>query len=1036
MKKILTYILLLALTVQLTNFNVKAEEISNYAYSQNDNYSTTSFSGEIKLSDSISGTLLTTNTGLAIINNQRTISNINTAFPVIDYLVVEDLDNDGVKDILTIQKAPNGKEQVVMVSSKTSNVLYQHLFQHKDGEQNLVNSRISDMSYNQDQLVIVYDYTIVGLDLKTGKQIFEYQENNNIWKIAFIDNQIVYTMQDGIVGSIDQQGKKLWRKQIVSCTEVYHSSANQTNLVKLNAWDIITLNEMIYVMGEDNTLTTLDMSGNIVNQPITLNTFNPDALKKQLGNNQGYDLNYQPVIKPTGILNRGFMSQKFEDNNENYLLISSFLGDQQTQGQGENLVNEIKPSLALYDLKNHTVKQVITLDQYNLSSSNALMSYYDNQEVIIIPTRSDDGQLKISIYQLESGELFKEIALNIPAIQKQNEKIQLSPIEGGYLLQSLNNISLKISEDFKSITYLNQYTIQKEIADLNDYLLTQGVVNGMSTKIQKIETISKNILYTTSLPENLISNSKGFESIVYNKLTNQIATLVNEINTQGEVKATHIILIDANDGKILKNQTIKVGQTIENNQNVNVYLMANKISFLPDLNRDGSLELLVDETILDGKSLEIKSYFNQTIVDNGLNLNVGDVNHDQIDDVVTVLETEATLYLSKVSGTDISYEKTNKVLKYTKDLTNHLQATTLPDLDGDGIFDFVINAKNSLGHQIYQVIDPSTFNMRYELLKEGVTDAESSFLVNEDLNQDGVKELIYNSIYGWQEVIDGKDGKVLFEKNTQASYGEYYRPDPHQESTMIAFNFNGVSNEVVNISYNDANYIAWLQTDYNEQTYRENTFLFIANMSTYEIFEKQPIITDSTQYGGLSDYSLITLKDTSKLVYYNENKSIIYDYQNKEVLATYQMKIAKARMLEPDLLKVVDLEQSLYQLDLTKDFTLTNLENQQILPNQYTFKWETSKNGVMNISIDGNKVASCTNGMFKTTLLEGNHTITFAYDNGYGKVVNQSVGVKVKKQKTVKMVMILLGVISILGFVGIYVYPQYKLKKKVRELND
>lgn len=1030
MKKILIINLILVLMFPNITLKTNASELKKYAYSQNENYSTSAFSSNEEFSSTINGTVFTTDKGLLIKNNDNEHI-ITTAFPVLDYKVVEDIDNDGIKDILTLQKTPDNKGQVVMISTNSSKVIYEKLFTYKDSENNLKNSNVMKMFYHQNNLYIIYDYHLVGLDLMTGKEIFDYEDQNNIWDAAIIEDKIAFTNQMGQVTLIDQNGKKQWQKQIASSLPVTSKENNKTYSLQLNTWDIEVINDKIYVTSEDGVLTILKSNGEIENT-IDLEIINKDALAKSLSTHTGYDLNYRLQLIQTGIVHRGFMNVKIEQIYSNYLIISAYLGHQNGNINDETLASEIKPSLVILDLNTNTIVSTIKLEQYNLDYSNVILSNYENKEVLIVPTNTTEGIIRFNIYELENGNLLTVKTLNIPIIKANNEKIKLMQLDEGYLLQSLNNVTLKT--DLNTVTYINEFAYQKEIEDLGNELLVENITNGICTNIQKINTLTKEVIYDVALSDQLKDTSDGFENIVYKD--NQILALVHEKDQTGQKVASYIYVINALTGQILNEKPIKIGETIKENKKVNVYLVATSIQLTGDLNKDGYREILVDEAILDGKTYSLKSVFMPSVTDTGLNLNVGDVNLDGVDDLVAVNEQEAVLYHSKINGYEISYTKTNQKIEYAKELLNHQYAKVLPDMDNDGINDIVLNAKNESGYQVYQVIDTKTFAVKYTLLKDGFSHGKFSFAVNnEDLNNDGTKELIFQSTYGWQQVIDGKTGEVLFEKHTTPIYGEYYRPEPTKDMPINEFILDENVNEVVKINYNNQEAVIWYQSDYSNKDYRENTYLCIYNLETKEMIKKIKLTLDKSNNSLLEDYNVILVENSNNCIYKANGQSVLFDFENNAVLAKYNLDIKQAKQITDQYIKTVSSQNNLYLLDQNVDFTLTNVVNQQILSGVYTFKWDSNSNGVMEILIDGNHVVTSANNEATVKLLKGKHTITFAYDDGFGKKVNENIEVTVKKSNALKIIVVLIGISALIGLFVLSSYPKYKLKKKVGELH-
>ena len=134
------------------------------------------------------------------------------------------------------------------------------------------------------------------------------------------------------------------------------------------------------------------------------------------------------------------------------------------------------------------------------------------------------------------------------------------------------------------------------------------------------------------------------------------------------------------------------------------------------MNNDGKKEILIDDCIIDGGTYTFKAHYEQLVEDNGTVIDAGDLNNDGISDLVSVGETEMRVYYSNKNGYEITYQKSNLVKKYDKNLLNNQQVKVIGDLDHKGINLFVINARNKNGCQYYQAIDPKNLSVRFNLM--------------------------------------------------------------------------------------------------------------------------------------------------------------------------------------------------------------------------------------------------------------------------------------------------------------------------------
>ena len=150
----------------------------------------------------------------------------------------------------------------------------------------------------------------------------------------------------------------------------------------------------------------------------------------------------------------------------------------------------------------------------------------------------------------------------------------------------------------------------------------------------------------------------GFEAINYDEKHNHLLSLVSELNANGEVIASHIVIMNLNDGNTLADKKVLLEKGYdENNKYYEHYLIGETIRYFTDMNNDGKSEIIVDENILDGASLTFRSVYNKSFEGATTIIDVGDVNNDGISDLVNIGESEMRLYYSLKNGYDITYQK-------------------------------------------------------------------------------------------------------------------------------------------------------------------------------------------------------------------------------------------------------------------------------------------------------------------------------------------------------------------------------------------
>lgn len=1039
MKKLLSIIVTMIVVAASTLSPIHGQSSSSLMpYSDGLDAKSTSSTKYVSLSDTLSGYMLATKEGLSIIGNEQ--FKVTTSYPVKDYEIVNDVNQGGQKDILVYMASPNGQDNVALISSEDSKVLFSKNFHHMNTEQGKgqieENSRIQQMLFSDDKIYILYDYHIVCMDAE-GNQIFDYEDKDNIWKmIAVGETGLAFTCQTGAVKMLNRQtGKIQWSTQISGKIQVPTRNVSRTSDVQLNVWDIYFANDSLFVTTEDGTFVQLNKeTGESINQ-LNLDMVNTEQLIRLLSANAGYDSQYRPTVFPSGITTSGYMGYTIEPLKDQLLLISAYLGNEKIQtakledGMQFGTEQPILPVLAIYDQQTQQVKQTYKLEQYNLKSSNAVLSTYQDQEVIIVPSYSKKGELKVNIYSLEDGQMIAQESIKAPAIKEKEEKIKIIKVDDRYLIQSEGNITFFVSNDFKSIEYVGNLSMASKIADTDNGVLVGYSESGLITKIKKLNNGDKeDVQFNFDLPEQFIGHSNGFESIYYDEPTNHLLMLVNKRNSQNVVEASYILILDAGSGTLLTNDSVILDKGIdENGKAYTHYVTGEKISYFKDMNNDGVNELLVDSYIIDGKTLTLKSIFSPSAEDAGLSIDVGDVNKDGVTDFVLFAETQANLYYSKVSGYEVTYSKSGIKLDYAKDLQNQIYAVQMNDLDHDGIHDIIINAKNESNNQIYRVIDGATLQTKYDLMKDGVYNWGEFFeFTNTDYNQDGVEDFIYNSFNNRIEIINGSNGETLDTHNTYPEYGEQSWQSPIAQDSMVPIKIESNSHKVAlieDLNEDGKKDIAYL-TSVVDDNYRESTFLRIIDSTNFEEIKAIEIMK-----GLPSDYALIGVVGTNKIMYDSNGLMQIYDYKQEIPIASFETSVQYAQSISDTRLFISNNEGNLYMLDDAIDFNLSDTP-EIIKGGKMTLQWQSDKNGKMTISDSGEIVTTTASNEVTIRLLEGEHDLTLSYNDGYGKTTHRTIHVHVEKGHVLNY-FFNFGLVLVLGLAaGLLFYPKYRLNKK------
>lgn len=1041
MKKRLSIIMTMLMVAVSTLSPIHGQSSSSLMpYSDGLDAKSTSSTKYVNISESLSGYMLATSEGLSIIGNDQ--FKVTTSYPVKDYEIVNDVNQGGQNDILVYMDSPNGQDNVALISSEDSKVLFSKNYHHLNTEQGKgqfeENSKVLQLLYKEGRIYILYDYHIICLDLE-GNQIFDYEDKDNIWKMIPVgDNGLAFTCQTGMVKLLDRStGKVQWSVQLTGTLQVPTMDPNRTSAVQLNVWDLYLVNDSLFVTAENGTIVQLNKdTGDFINS-VDLGMISEEQLIRQLSSNSGYDSQYRPTVFPNGITTNGFMGYTIEPIKDHTLLISGFLGHEKAQtfksdggmmSRGEQQV--ILPALGIYDQETNQITQTFTFEQYNLKSSNAILSTYQDQDAIIAPSYSKKGELKINIYSLEDGQMIGQESIKAPSIKEKDEKIKIIKAEDRYLVQSEGNVTFYISNDFKSIEYVGNLSMASIIANTNEGMLVGYSESGITTKIKKLNNGNKDdVLFNFDLPEEFIGCSNGLESIQYDEKTNHLLMLVNKRSSNNTVEASHILIVDANDGALLENKAVVLDKGVDEfGKAYTHYVTGEKISYFKDMNNDGIKEILVDTFIIDGKTMTLKSMYSQTADEAGSIIEVGDVNNDGVADFILFGETQANLYYSKVSGYDVSYAKSGIKLDYAKDLQNQVQALQMEDLDHDGVHDVIINARNANNYQVYRVIDGKTLQTKYDLMKDGVYNWGESFeFPGVDYNQDGVDDIVYNTPEGYIEIVNGNTGETLDSHNTYPEYGQHTWQAPMAQEGMIPIKIEPDSHKIAlleDVSGDGKKDVAYLTSTVDENSYRSKTMLSIKDSTTFEEIKSIEVIQDIS-----IDFVLIGVEGSKKVMFNLDGFMQIYDYEQERPIAGFATGVQYAKNISDTLILISNNEGNLYMLDDAIDFNLGDT-SETIKGGYMTLQWQSDKSGKMTISDGGETVLTTAANEATFRLLEGEHNLTLSYNDGYGKTTHQTVRVNVKKGHALSY-FFNFGLVLVLGLIaGLLFYPKYRLNKK------
>lgn len=1028
MKKILSLIVTLTvmLPMPLQAANVKT---SIESYSQGKQISGSVQGEEVVLSDDLKGMMIATNDGLEFVGNND--FKISLAHSVESFTVVDDCNNDGFKDVAVSLKVNSGYNNFLVVSSKDSKILYETKLTHKttDDYANVVtkNSVIRQV-LNKDGIVyLIYDHHLLGIDISKQELIFDHQEEDNLWKMVIVDEQIIFTNQLGELVSIDKNsGKENYRQQLAATRKIKNSYSEKVENVNLNLWDLLVKDEKLYVSSEEDKIYQVDINSGVVSKELELGVIKAEDLDKRLEKQSSYNYSSDGyTIFPTGVFSKAFNSYKMKLVKDNLMLVEAYLGDQGYQNivMFENANKGIVPAVLLVDLDKMKVVSKIKLEQYNLEASNAMYSTYQGQEVIVVLSNVNKETLRVSVYSTD-GKLIVQNRLRNLGLNLDNVKVSLSHYGENYLLQINGGSTFVLDADLKTIHSLGSSKLVNRIADVEDGMFVTSNQNGKINEISKLGWNGKDdLLMSVKVPDSYLNN--GFEAIKYDESNKQILSLVNEVDQQGEIIASHIVIINL-DGTIVSDKKVLLTEGYdENNRYFKQYVIGNEVSYFIDLNKDGKKEILVDTNIIDGKNFNYCASYQQTVEESGTVIVAGDLNKDGIDDLVNVGEKEMRVYHSLQNGYEISYQKTNIVKKYEENLLNAQHVKVIGDLAHQGINLFAINARNEEGCQYYQVIDPRDLSVRFKLMPEGIFDwGESYSLMNRDLNHDNIDDLIFNGPENKWEIISGKDGSVISEIMIENS-DDYSNPQPTVIDEIIPLNLNDSDMslyQLVDLNEDGIEELGYIYFDYDSENTAKLKIINGQDLKELKICELDGI--------RLSDFNLIPIQGTNKIILKDTTINQIYDYQNGVLVAGLDIEAKYARGLNDGRILIESTTGELFIFNDNLDFSLVDFEKVESNNGNIKVKFKSDKTGMMSVYDQGNLIAKTIEQEVELKLLPGVHRLIFSYDDGQGKVTHITKEVTVTKSGMLRFVTIFISALLVLGIMLLGYYPKYRLYKK------
>lgn len=976
--------------------------------------------------------------GINIITSAAKI-HLDTNFGVVKLVSAGDIDKDGYVDFLTYQSAPDFTSQILTVSGKDGKVISSLSLTRQGYHRTLgtiqTNSYIQQLlSLDNGEALIVYDYSIIKLNLSTAEIIREYKESDNIWKAVLINDrngdgvkEIAYSNQQSVLGIIDGETlESLYREELPERTSVGNRWNREMPKVeaKLNLWDLAYDADTLYVTGEMGSLYKVNTSEeNISYERLALEVITEEQLTDALSDQLDW-INGKMVYRPSSVLSWQYFGYKIAAVNEKYILINCYLGDINGATSEPGAKSAYPQAVVVVDKESFSVAAKVSLDQFNLKFETTCFGVYKDKPVMMVVSNASEGSCRIHLYSLENSEIVYQKDVNISIINE--ERAVVCSWDGSqYIIEVLGYGCVYLDENLKIKDYGYTTVSNNLIYAKGEYNAVVYSTNGKKDRLVCYGADLKTVLWTFKIPTHYAN--KGIESIKtsfdYNDDgVNDIAFIINETKNDSVICSVAYVL-NVKDGKAFFANYFVTGSYYENKKKITTYLTATEIDVLKDFDKDGKKELSLDGNVISSKSRKIIGNVNANVDTSAELLKVGDINKDGIADYVALAPTAARVYLSSASysygSVSCEYKKTNTVISLNKANDPVNTSVIFGDVNRDGILDIGMAERNSKGQTIYKVISGANLSTLLTLCPDGVNDEGEAFIpLNIDLNGDGRNE-IYGRDGGLYGIYDGKSGEKLYDTTYEEDRQKYVEDNKYFPDYVVPFHKledlpNFVFIDDVNNDGQKDIAILKLKEEMSVNSYSSTSSIDLVDSKTFELIKKIPFKKGYVNLG-----ALIMAENSDRLLMMStEENSTLIDLDSQAILASYNIIVKTAYKYGEDKILVTDKDDQLLILDTSKSFDVDVEIPETIDSNVLELKWTPKiSNSVMTIEDNSNIIYIGNAKEFSAKLMQGEHEITLLMDDGQGKTYRESYNVSVSPQVNNQYWLIgLVAILAVLGF--------------------
>ncbi len=970
-------------------------------------------------------------------------THFDTKYPVVKAIAINDVNGDGYTDFLAYLNSAEYTDELFVFSGQDGSVISsRRITRDSYSEENGVfkaNTEVLKMSEFNGLAVVLYDYTIEVIDPKTAEVIYSYVNEDNIWDYEVVDNKLVFIDQLGCIGVCDlEQNLLLSYYKVTNNYEV--SFQWRPELVapsKLNLWDIENVCGQLFITTEDGYLLTYNPETFLVESTVDLELFSEDELKGYLSDNLSYVTDSEVEQRVTGLFSPYFKSIRILDSNEQYLLISGFIKDNDCLS--DYFWSNYGSSVLVYDYINQEVVSEITL-KTDGSNVDATLSKYDASETVTVIYPETGSSLRTMIYDFEGSVLLqKEIK-----VDTINNKTRLSidfDEENGYYVQAFNNSCFTLNASLEDAIFQFEKISTQSVYSSEDGFTMMYKVNGIANKIVNygVDGSTENWVYELTTTE----KNKGIEFITvddYNKDgVKDYICIVNKYDSKDNVVASNFIVINGEDGKQLFSKKVWLYKAYDANwRPYDVYLTASELYLVNDIDGDGKKEFIIDGNIVTSYAFAAKGTVNTYVDAKGVMQKIGDVNGDGFEDFVMIEKSTVTQYVSRRNRYDVSYVKSGKVFKASgkNTIDNQTYAVIFNDIDNDGVKEIVFNDINDAGYQYFRVLNGKSLSQMYTLADKGVSDYELLTLMNIDITGDGINELMYMTGAMWMPTIrDGATGEFLIaidENQKESTYfdpEDYYHPDwPVQIMTEDDYYSNLPICVINDLDGDEKPDFIIKKSYYDYETWNRYDSLLYYSSATFEIVDEKILSVNKYEEMG----SLKPVVNSDKYIVFIKNeKSELMDSVSGQVIANYDIVAESFLLLNENTILANNKESGLITLDIRNAFELLSEIPETMEGHILELKWKPAQDySVMKIYDNGTLVTTTSDTEYSLPLLGGNHSIKLQLADGQGKESVSVYNVVVETHPITDYYVIAIAVVLLAGSLFSNMYRKAYIKKK------